>query len=452
MKIVIVGDGKVGSKIAAGLSEEGHDIIIIDNNPKVLANSDNTMDIICVEGNGATVKVQEMAGVADADVLIAATSADEVNMLCCLLGKKLGVPNTIARVRDPEYYAQMHILKEELGLSMAVNPELAAAAEISRVLRFPSALMIEPFARGRVELVEFKMREGNPLDGVYLKDIPQKFQVKVLICAVQRGDEITIPSGEFVLKAGDKIHVTATHLEIARFFRKIGIFKDSARSVMIIGGGKVAYYLAKELTTIHMKVKIIEKELDLCEYLCEVLPDAIIIHGDGTDRELLQEEGLEDTDALVSLTGMDEENIVVALYAKAKGVQKTIAKVNKISFHEILDKLDIDSIISPKTIAANEIVRYVRTLQNSLGSSNVETLYRFINDEVEAVEFKVSEESKVVNVPLKDLETKNELLIATIIRRARVIIPGGNDTIQKGDNVIVVTTDRHLTDLRDILK
>ena len=450
MKVVIVGDGKVGGTIARQLSGEGHDIIVIDNNTKVLNNASQTMDIMSVEGNGASMAVQRRAGVPDADLLIAATSLDEVNMLSCLVAKKVGVNNTIARVRNPEYYEQIRELKDELGLSMAVNPELAAATEISRLLRFPSALKIELFARGRVELVEIKIAPHSVLDGMPLWAIYKEFQVKVLICAVQRGDEVFIPSGDFVLQAGDKINLTAPHMEITKFFRTIGIFRTGVKSVMILGGGRLAYYLAKDLLAMHVRVKIIEMDYARCEYLCEMLPEAVIIHGDGTDKELLQEEGLEKTDALVCLTGMDEENIVVALYGKARKVSKVIAKINRISFDEILDKLDIDGFISPKTIAASNIVRYVRAMQNSAGSSNVETLHRVVNERVEALEFKVHEKSPVVGIPLKNMKTKSGVLVATIIRGNRIIIPGGNDTIEIGDSVIIVTMTK-LMDLKDIL-
>lgn len=452
MKIVIVGDGKVGGTIANQLSLEGHDVVVIDNNAAVLANSGNTMDIFCIEGNGATASVLKEAGIQNADVLIAATSADEVNMLCCLLGKKLGAKNTIARVRNPEYFQQMSLIKEELGLSMAVNPELAAATEISRLLRFPSAIKIEPFARGRVELVELKIPEHSTLDGMPLWAIYKEFQVKILICAVQRGNEVIIPSGDFVLKAGDKINITASHIEIANFFRAIGIFRTGVKSVMIIGGGRIAYYLAKELSSIHVKVKIIERDLKRCEYLCEVLPDSVIIHGDGTEKELLHEEGLEKTDAFVTLTGMDEENIIVALYAKEKKVSKVIAKVNKISFYEIMDNLNIDSFISPKTIAAQNIVRYVRAMKNSMRDNNVVTLHTMINDQVEAVEFKVREDSSIVGIPLKNFKRRDGLIVAAIIRGTQIIIPNGNNVIEKGDNVVVVTTKKHLSDLNEIHK
>ncbi|MBQ9092263.1 MAG: NAD-binding protein, partial [Anaerotignum sp.] len=289
-------------------------------------------------------------------------------------------------------------------------------------------------------------------DGMPLWAIYKEFQVKVLICAVQRDGEVFIPSGDFVLKAGDKINLTAPHLEIEKFFRTIGIFRTGVKSVMILGGGRLAYYLAKELTASHVRVKIIELDYKRCEYLCEMLPDAVIIHGDGTDKELLQEEGLEKTDALVCLTGMDEENIVVSLYGKARKVSKVIAKINRISFDEILDKLDIDGFISPKMIAASNIVRYVRAMQNSAGSSNVETLHKLVNEQVEALEFRVNEKSPIVGIPLKNLKTKDELLVATIIRGSRIIIPGGNDSIEVGDSVIVVTTNKQLMDLKDILK
>ena len=431
MRIVVVGEGKVGSTIVKQLSMEGHDVVIIDNNPVILKNASNTMDVFCIEGNGASYAVQQRAEVGRADLLIAATSADEVNMLCCLIGKKHGVKHTIARVR---------------------NPELLAADEIARLLKFPSALKIETFAKGRVELIEYKIGENSPLVGMPLFALYKEYQVKVLICAVQRKDEVYIPSGDFVLQSGDKINLTASRDEIVRFFRAIGVFSNKIKRVLMIGGGRIAYYLANHLiTSAHMKIKIIEKDLKRCEYLCEQLPEAVIIHGDGTDRELLREEGLEKTDAIVMLTGMDEENIIVSMLAKACKVPKAIAKVNRISFPEILNALDVDSFIAPKSIAANSIVRYVRAMQNSMGS-NVETLHMLINDQVEALEFRVRKGGEFIGIPLKDLKTKKGILIATIVRNGKIIIPGGNDIIEVGDGVIVVTTNQHLSDLRDILQ
>lgn len=452
MRIIVVGEGKVGSTIVKQLSMEGHDVVIIDNDPLILKNASNTMDVFCVEGNGASYAVQQRAEVGRADLLIAATSADEVNMLCCLIGKKQGVKHTIARVRNPEYFFQMDVIKEELGLSMTVNPELLAADEIARLLKFPSALKIETFAKGRVELIEYKIAENSPLAGMPLFALYKEYQVKVLICAVQRGNEVYIPAGDFVLQAGDKINLTASREEIVRFFRAIGVFSNKIKRVLLIGGGRIAYYLANHLiSTAHMKIKIIEKDLKRCEYLCEHIPEAVIIHGDGTDRELLTEEGLEKTDAVVMLTGMDEENIVVSMLAKACKVSKVIAKVNRISFPEILNSLEVDSFISPKSIAANSIVRYVRAMQNSMGS-NVETLHMLINDQVEALEFRVRKGGEFIGIPLKDLKTKKGILIATIVRQGKIIIPGGNDTIEVGDGVIVVTTNQYLSDLKDILQ
>ncbi|WP_317853990.1 Trk system potassium transporter TrkA [Chakrabartyella piscis] len=451
MKIVIIGDGKVGSTIAEQLSLEGHDVIIIDRENSALFRSGNIMDLICIEGNGATVETQNQAGVGQADALIAATSADEVNMLCCLLGKKLGAKYTVARVRDPEYFKQMNLIKEDLGINMAVNPEFTTAQEISRLLRFPFAQKIELFARGGVELVEMKIQENNPLHGMALFEVYKELGVRVLICAVQRDGEVVIPSGNFVLQKGDKINITASHNEISKFFKRLGVFRTAAKSVMIVGGSRLAYYLAMDLIAINIKVKIIEKDMKRCEYLCEKLPEAVIIHGDGTDKELLQEEGLESTDALVMLTGMDEENIVVALYGKMCNVSKVIAKINKLAFYEILDRLDLDSIISPKAVAANHIVRYIRSRKAGGSGNRVETLIRLVNDQVEAVEFRVSEASPVVGIPLKDLKRKKQTLVAIITRGARVIIPTGDDSIQVGDYVVIVTTEKRLLELDDIL-
>lgn len=450
MKVVVVGDGKVGYTLTEQLSREGHDVVVIDNNAAALTDSMNMLDVMGVVGNGATYAAQMEAGVDQADVLIAATSTDEVNLLCCLVAKKLGAGHTIARVRNPEYAEQLQLMKDDLGLSMTINPELAAAREISRVLRFPSAIKIDMFAKGRVELVEVKLREGNPLIGLSLVEMRHKIGARVLICAVQRGEELHIPSGEFRLQQGDKISLTGTPAEVAALFRAMGILKQQARSVIIAGGGRIAYYLAKQLLEMGMRVTVVEIDRARAEHISALLPKAIVIHGDAMDQDLLQEEGLDSMDGFVALTGMDEENILMSMYAAKRGVSKVVAKVNKHSLLDILGDSFSESIVSPKSITANDILRYVRAMQNSLGS-NVETLTRIVDDKVEALEFRVRAGSQVTDIPLKDLPIRQDVLIACIARQGEVIIPGGSDRIRIDDSVIVLTTCKQLNDLNDIL-
>ena len=452
MKIVIIGDGKVGYKLAKQLSEENYDIVMIDSNAKKLKEAMNKLDIFCITGDGVSVDVQREADVPNADLLIACASTDELNMLSCLIARRLGAKHTIARVRNPIYYQQIDILKEDLRLSMAVNPELTVAGEISRVLIFPEVSKMETFVKGRVELVEFTLSECNSVVGKSLAEIYKAYKIKILVCAVQRDQEVFIPDGEFVLRAGDKLHIAASHNEIEDFFKKIGNRKNKVKKVMICGGGHVGYYLAKQLCTLGMQVKIIEMNLARCETLLELLPDEVtVINGDGTDHELLDEEGLSDTDAFVSLTGMDEENIITALYAKTKGVGKIVAKVNEDSRAQMVEKLSITSIVSTKSATADAILGYVRARQNSYASANVETMYRLVEGKVEALEFIVKQETKYTGVPLKDLQTKPNNLIACIGRKRKIIIPHGKDCILPGDSVIVVTKDRKIQDIKDIL-
>ncbi len=451
MKIVIVGDGKVGQALTGRLAEEGHDLVVIDSSPEALRTSVEVHDVMGISGNGASYAVQKEAGVEDADLLIAATSGDELNLLCCLVAKKLGARHTIARVRNPDYADQLVMMREDLGLSMTVNPEMAAATEIARMLRFPSALKLDSFARGMVELVEIKVKEGSPLLGQALYTLSSHLGIRILICAVRRGEEVYIPTGSFVLQQGDKISITATPSEMDSLFRKLGIYRHKIHRVMVVGGGRIAYYLAKQLLKLGMSVKIIEKDAARCELLSEALPKARIILGDGSDRELLEEEGIEEMDALVALTGMDEENIIISMYAGTLELGKVVTKINRMSFQEILDSAGIESVISPKGITVNQIVRYVRAMQNSQGS-NVETLHRIVAGRVEALEFNVTADPEVTGIPLKDLRTRQNLLIAGILRGRTIIYPGGNDTIEPGDSVIVVTTGHQLKDLRDILE
>lgn len=452
MKIIIIGDGKVGYTLTEQLSKEGHDIVVIDQSAKALQHSVNVLDVIGIQGNGASIDVLREAGADRADLVIAATSSDEVNLLACIIAKTIGADHTIARVRNPEYTRQLGIMKEEFGMSMVINPEQAAAYEISRILRFPSASKIDSFAKGRVDLVEIGISESSPLNGLSLIELSQKYKSKVLIVAVQRGGGVTIPDGNFVLRSGDRIHLTSSPAEAEGFFRAIGLVSPKVRSVLIVGGGRITFYLAKILLELNMRVKIVEISRAACDKLCELLPGAEIIHGDGTSEELLLEEGIEHTDAFIALTNMDEENIILSMYAATRTKGKVIAKINRISFMEIIAKSGIETVISPKYITANRIIRYVRALQNSMGSSKVETLHRIVNNQVEALEFKVGERSRVIGKSLSELDTKPNLLIASIVRRGKTIIPRGSDHIEKGDSVVVVTASRQVRDLDDILR
>ncbi len=451
MKIVIIGDGKVGYKLAKELSEENYDVVIVDNNEARLQETINKLDINCVAGDGVSVETQREAGVPNADLVITCTSTDELNMLSCLISKRLGAKHTIARVRNPIYYQQIDILKEDLHLSMVINPELAVANEIARGLIFPSANKVETFAKGRVELVEIPMREGNPIIGVSLSEINKKYKIKLLICAVQRGEEVFIPDGSFVPELGDKLHIAASHQDLEEMFASFGGKKKRIKKVIIGGGGRASYYLAKQLLAMGMEVKIIERNHEKCESLCEQLPKASIINGDATDHELLLEEGLRDADAYVALTGLDEENIIVSLFAKSQGVQKLVAKVNEDSRARMVEALGIDSVVSAKRATVDVITSYVRARQNSYSSENVETMYHLVDDQVEALEFIIKEESHYTNVPLKDLKMKANNLIACIARNRKIIIPSGSDYFQVGDSVIVVTKNKKVQNLKDIL-
>lgn len=452
VKIVIIGDGKVGHKLTAQLSEEDYDIVLIDQNEGRLKEAFHRMDIFCITGNGADVEVQKAADVPRADLVIACASTDELNMLSCLLAKRLGAKHTIARVRNPIYYRQLGLLKQELHLSMAVNPELAVANEIARILLFPEASKVETFVKGRVELVEFPIRGESRLNGYSLAEIYQRYQIKMLVCAVKRGTDVYIPDGNFVLREGDKIHVAAAHQDLESFFKALGKRSSKIRNVLLCGGGRVSYYLATQLLQAKMQVKIIEKSMEKCEDLCDMLPDATIIHGDATDHDLLMEEGIDRADAMAALTGMDEENIIMALFAKTRNVSKIIAKVNEDSRAQMVEGLGIDSIVSAKSATADAILSYVRARRKSMKSANVETVYRLVNDRVEALEFIIQKECELTGVPLRDLPTKQNCLVACIGRKGKTIIPGGNDYLQPGDSVIVITTERKLNDLKDILE
>lgn len=451
MKIVIIGDGKVGYKLAKTLSEGEYDVTLIDSNEAKLEDAINRLDIFCVHGDGGSVEIQESAGVAEADLVIACTSTDECNMLSCLIARRVGARHTIARVRNPIYFKQIDILKEDLRLSMAVNPELTVAGEISRLLLLPNASKVETFAKGRVDLVEFPVLEDSRLNGMTLAELYKNFKIKILVCAVESENIVKIPDGEYVMKAGDRLHIASSHKDVGRFFEMLGHRKMKIRRVLICGGGRVSYYLGHRLCNMGMQVKIIEKKLERCEELCELLPKATIIHGDATDHDLLIEEGIDEADAMIALTGMDEENILMGLFAQSRKVCKVIAKVNEDHRARMVEKLGLDCTVSAKTATADAILSYVRARKNSQSSANVETMYQLVDGKVEALEFVIKKEARYTNVPFKDLSTKQNNLIACIVRNRQIIIPNGEDSMQVGDNVIVVTTEKRMQDIGEIL-
>ena len=451
MEIIIIGCGKVGVTLAEQLVREGHNVVMIDSSAERLQNISEEIDAIKMLGNGASITTQTEAGVQTADILIAVTGSDEMNLLCCLFARKAGNCHTIARVRNPVYSNETGFIKEKLGISMIINPELAAATEISRILRFPSAIKIDPFAKGKVELLKFKIRPEFCLDGLSVMDVDSQLRCDVLISGVEREEEVFIPDGKFILKDGDTVSIIASPRNSAEFFRKIGIHTDQVKNTLIVGGGTIAYYLAKQLSAMRIKVKIVERDRKRCDILSELLQDSLIINGDGTDRKLLMEEGLQNAEAFVTLTNMDEENVFLALYARENSSAKLVTKVNRIAFDELIGKMDLGSVLYPKYITADYILQYVRAMQNTIGS-NVETLYHILDGKAEALEFNIREDSEVTNLPLMELQLKKNLLIGCIVRGGEIHIPRGQDSIQKGDTVIVVTSQRGLHDIRDILK
>lgn len=451
MKIIIVGCGKVGTSLAERLSVEDHDLVMVDLSAEKVAEVSNRFDALGIVGNGASFNVQLEAGVESADLFIAVTGADELNLLCCLMAKKSGKCQTIARVRNPMYSQEIRFIQEQMGISMIINPELTASREILKLLKFPSAIKIDTFAKGRVELLRFRLKPEVGFGGKTIMEIMGRLKTDVLICAVERDSQVVIPNGSFVLQDSDILSIVGSLQSTAQFFEKIGVRSKKVKNSLIIGGGTIAHYLALDLLKIGFRVRIIEQKKERCEYLSEMLPGADIINGDGSDQNLLIEEGLTYADSMVALTGMDEENIFLSLFAKKHSNAKLIAKVNKIAFNDVIDTFDIDSIIYPKYLTADYILQYVRARQNSIGS-NVETLYKILDGRAEALEFSIREASAVTDVPLMDLNLKDNLLICCINRKGTILTPRGQNIIKVGDTVIVVTTNRGLRDIRDILK
>ena len=450
MKIIIAGGGKIGHSVAAILADEGHDVTIIDHNADLITQLSNELDVICVEGSATSSDTLREAGAAEADLLLAATQHDEVNMVCGISARHLGVQHVIARIRDPEYLTQKTFLREALGLDMIVNPDYECAREIARILRFPSAVRVDTFTKGSVEIVEHKVAENSVLEGVMLKDLGAKLGVKVLVSVVERGGEAFIPNGVFALRAGDRLSVTGTVKELRRFFAAVGQLKKPVRQVMIVGGSRTAVYLTRMLQESGMAVTVIEKDRERCEQLCDLLPDAHIVCGDATHSDVLQEDGLGSADAFVAVTGEDGDNIVTAMYARQCAVGKIVVKVNHDHFADILEGSGLDSIVSAKELVAEQLARYVRAMSNSAGSS-METLYRLADGRVEALEFRVSEDAACVGIPLRELKLKPNTLIAAVIRGSKSILPDGGTVILPGDHAIIVSAAGKLEKLDDII-
>lgn len=451
MKIIVAGCGKIGERIVASLVEENHEILIIDKDPDIVEEITNIYDVMGICGNSADSDIAIEASAGECDLFIAATDSDELNMLSCFVAKRLGAKQTIARIRAPEYNDNsLFFMKDNLEISMPINPERLAARELFNILKFPYALKVETFVRRTIELTEVRVPEGSALDGVKLLDIKAKFKAQVLVCCVQRGEEAFIPDGNFVLRAGDRIGVTAPHGELHKFFRATGFLQKQAKNVIILGGSRIAYYLAEMLRSIGVSVKIIEKDEKICEELGSALPKAVVIHGDGSEQELLLEEDIKDADAFISLTGSDETNILVSMFAMMNGVKKVIAKVNRDEIAPMASRLGLDCIISPKRMVSDVVVRYARALNNSHGS-NVETLYKLMGDKAEALEFSVKEDAPLLNIPLKDLKLKKNILIIGISRGGELITPSGLTEIHAGDRVVIITTTHGYGDIADII-
>ncbi|HHY78550.1 MAG TPA: Trk system potassium transporter TrkA [Clostridiales bacterium] len=445
MKTIIIGAGKVGYNLALALSKEHHDVTIIDNYSEALAKADENLDVLCIKGNGVSTNVLLEAGVKDADLLIAVTNSDEVNMVCCLTGKKLGAAKTIARIRDPEYAKELAMLKEELGLDMVINPEHAAAEEIALSLSFPSAIDVENFAKGRVKMIELRITDNMPVIGMKLKDLPGRYLQSVLIGAVLRDDKVIIPKGDFEINKDDIIYILGNPSGLMNFLKLCDTAQVKIRNVMVVGAGRIAYYLSQMLHDMDIRSKIIEIDREKCEEFIDLLPDSLIINGDGTDESLLQSENIGEMDAFIALTGMDEENLIAALVAKQNGAKKVIAKISRTNYMSVINKLGIDNVICPKLITTGHILKFIR-------GNSVESLYRIVEGQAEILELIANRGSKIIDIPLKKLKFSKDAIIATIVRKNHVVIPHGNDIIKENDRVIIITKSNNISELDDLLQ
>lgn len=452
MNIIIVGDGKVGYTIAEHLAQENHNITIIDKNEEALRRADESLDVMCVKGNGARISVLLEAGIEEADILIAVTSRDEMNMVCCLTAKRLTDIRTIARIRDPEYFEEYSALRENMGIDMIINPEYSAAYEIAKILQFPSAMNVENFFGGRIRMAEFRIREDDTvLIGKKLSWLGDKLPKNILFTAVERENDMVIPNGDFELRAGDLLYIMGHVNDCARFFKYLDRLNNKINSVMIIGGGRTAHYLTKIISKSGMRVKIIEMDTKKCLELSETLSDAMIIEGDGTNPSILESENIEDVDAFITMMGRDEENLITAMYALDRGVDKVIAMTTRVNLPTIINKLGLDSVISPKLVTAGYILCYVRGIQNSKGSV-VESVYKIADGKAEVISFRANESTRFLNVPLRELRLKPEILIGCIEHEGKAIIPHGNECIQSGDKVLIIAREDHvIMDLNDMI-
>ena len=453
MRIVIAGCGKVGTAVLSRLVREEHEVVAMDLSGSVIQELCNIYDVIGVAGNCTDCDVLTEAGIAETDLFVAATESDEINMLSGFLAKRMGAKHTVVRIRTPEYTDQsIGFMKQQLDLSVIINPDFLAAQELFNILQLPGAVNVETFSKRNFEMVELILREDSALDGVSLQEMRKKYPASYLVCAVQRGGEVTVPGGSFRLQSGDRIGLTASPVEIERLLKMLGTMQARARSVMILGASRTAFYLAKMLLASGNSVTVIDSDRDRCHEFAEALPDAVIIHGDGANEDLLSEEGIDGMDAFVTLTGTDEENVLLSYFAQGRGVKKVITKVNRDEFVSMAEKMGLDSIISPKKTVSDVVVRYARALENSANSSKMETLYKFMDEKAEAAEFKIRADFPYLGVPLKDLDLAKNALIGGIVRGRKVVIPSGSDAIQEGDRVIVVTAAGMLRDLTDVIR
>jgi len=443
MKIIIIGAGKVGYSLAESLSKSNYDVIIIDKNYAALSKAEENLEVLCIRGSGVSTGILMEAGIETTDLLIAVTSSDEVNMVCCMTAKKLGAKHTIARIRDPEYAKELSLLKEELDLDLIINPEQAAAEEIANVLNFPIAINVENFAKGRVKMVEMKVTREMGIVGIPLREMANRLISSVLIGVVIRKEEVIVPNGDFVIEEDDRVYVIGKPSSLYNFCKMSGKCAQKIKNVMIAGGGRIAIYLAKLLLEMDIKVKLVEIDRDICLHLSEILPEALVIHGDGTDEELLKSENISDMDGFVAMTGMDEENLMSSLLAKQNGVMKVIAKVSRANYINIIKNLGIDSVISPKLITTNHILKFIR-------GNNVESLYRIIEGQAEITELIADESSRLLNIKIKKLGLPKDVIIATIVRKKEVVIPHGNDVVKEGDRVIIISKNKNISSLDEV--